>query len=184
MFGAGQFFDASVAIGYTVVYDSIDAERAVYGFVVRAEALGEFLHETYDDDQLLPQPMAGAEPNDSLLSITVRDPDGLTVFASPVRYPATLSAQDTLSADFGNLIVEATVRPDAASTLIIGGLPQSRIPLLVVLLLLTLGVGVAALIQLRKEHELQRLRADFVSGVSHDCSSPPGSRPMVPRPST
>ena len=40
------------------------------------------------------------------------------------------------------------------------------------LLLLTLGVGAAALVQLRREQRFQRLRDDFVSGVSHELRTP------------
>jgi signal transduction histidine kinase len=70
------------------------------------------------------------------------------------------------------MIIQAAIRPDAAAQLIIGGLPNSRLPLLAVLLLLTLGVGFAAVIQLRREQEFQRLREDFVSGVSHELRTP------------
>jgi two-component system phosphate regulon sensor histidine kinase PhoR len=83
-----------------------------------------------------------------------------------------LGAVDTLSADFGGMLVDVAVRPDAADRLIIGGLPQSRLPLLVALLMLTLGVGTIALILLRREQEFQRLRDDWVSGVSHELRTP------------
>jgi signal transduction histidine kinase len=39
-------------------------------------------------------------------------------------------------------------------------------------MLLTLGVGGAALVQLRREHQLARLRDDFISGVSHEFRTP------------
>src|SRR5438445_679571 len=41
-----------------------------------------------------------------------------------------------------------------------------------ILLALTAGLVVAALLQLRREYELSRLRADFVSGVSHELRTP------------
>jgi len=68
--------------------------------------------------------------------------------------------------------VQAGIRQDAASHLIIGGLPRSRIPLLLGLMLLTLGVGGAALLQLRRESQLARLQDDFISGVSHEFRTP------------
>jgi signal transduction histidine kinase len=55
---------------------------------------------------------------------------------------------------------------------VIGGLPNSRLPLLAALLLLTLGVGAVAFLQLRREQAFQRLREDFVSGVSHELRTP------------
>jgi signal transduction histidine kinase len=60
----------------------------------------------------------------------------------------------------------------AANTLIIGGLPQSRLPVLLGLIVLTAGLVVVAIVQLRREQELTRLRADFVSGVSHELRTP------------
>jgi signal transduction histidine kinase len=55
---------------------------------------------------------------------------------------------------------------------VIGGLPGSRLPLILGLLLLAAGVGAASLVQLRRERELARLRDDFVSGVSHELRTP------------
>jgi signal transduction histidine kinase len=70
------------------------------------------------------------------------------------------------------MVVQAGIRQDASSHLIIGGLPRSRIPLLLGLMILTLGVGGAALLQLRRERQLARLRDDFISGVSHEFRTP------------
>jgi signal transduction histidine kinase len=39
-------------------------------------------------------------------------------------------------------------------------------------MVLTLGVGLAAYLQIRKEQELARVRADFISGVSHEFRTP------------
>jgi signal transduction histidine kinase len=96
----------------------------------------------------------------------------MVLFASPASEPEHWAAVDALGPDFGTLVVEATVRPEAAGQLIIGGVPKARLPLLVFLLALTLGVGAAAIIQLRRELRFQRLRDDFVSGVSHELRTP------------
>jgi signal transduction histidine kinase len=63
-------------------------------------------------------------------------------------------------------------RPEAASRLVIGGLPASKLPLLLGLLGLTGLLALAALQQLRREHLLARIRADFVSSVSHELRTP------------
>jgi len=55
---------------------------------------------------------------------------------------------------------------------VIGGLPRSRLPLLVALFALTAGLIVIALFQLRREYDLSALRTDFVSGVSHELRTP------------
>ena len=73
---------------------------------------------------------------------------------------------------FGGLMAEVALRPSAIDKLFIGGLPRSRLPLLVGLLGLTAGLVVVAVWQLRREQELARMRAGFVSSVSHELRTP------------
>ena len=183
----GELMAETVAIGWVLSDDNDgdgdgddndnddrdgNSEDAVFGFVASASALSELFQEWYDDQQLLPQPIAGDAPNDSLLYVTVEAPGGLLVYASPIEYPTELAASAPVGVELGDLLVHAAIRPDAASTLIIGGLPNSRLPLLVALLLLTLGIGGFTFVQLRREQGFQRLREDFVSGVSHELRTP------------
>jgi signal transduction histidine kinase len=72
----------------------------------------------------------------------------------------------------GGLAYVVSLKPDAADRLVIGGLPRSRLPLLLGLLGLTAGLLLVAFTQLRREHELAGLRADFVSSVSHELRTP------------
>ncbi|MGH7481267.1 MAG: sensor histidine kinase [Longimicrobiales bacterium] len=164
-------FGGSVAVGYAVARNERGRAR-VMAFVVTADALAELFAERFRERQLLPDPIGGDLPNDSLLQVTVRAPDGRPIYRSPVDYPSTLSASRRLGPESGAMSVEVAIRPDQASQLIIGGLPNSRLPLLVTLLILTLGVGAAALVQFRQEARFQRLRDDFVSGVSHELRTP------------
>jgi signal transduction histidine kinase len=169
---AGDLLSQPVAVGYMVRQDPAGAPLGASAFVVSAEAMGELFREWYDDNDLLPEAIVGDLPNDSLLYVTVTDPEGSSFFASSVGYESTASASAPLDAELVNLSVQASVRSDAASQLIIGGLPNSRLPLLAVMLMITLGVGVAAFVQLRREQSFQRLRDDFVSGVSHELRTP------------
>lgn len=164
--GAG----ASV-VGYRLARDTLGGTR-VAGFVVPPEAFTELFAEWFDDTRLLPDPIGGGLPNDSLLTVSVRTATGPAIYTSPVDYPARLAVSDTLDGVGTGLIVDLAVRPDKASELIIGGLPSTRLPLLIALLFLTLGVGAAALVQFRRERHFQRLRDDFVSGVSHELRTP------------
>ena len=68
--------------------------------------------------------------------------------------------------------VRATVRPEFADQLIIGGLPRSRLPLILAMLALSAGLALVAVAQLKREGELARLRGDFVSSVSHELRTP------------
>jgi signal transduction histidine kinase len=89
-----------------------------------------------------------------------------------VAAPDLIVTADTLSYEFGGLVLEVGLRPDAASALVIGGLPRARLPLLLALMIMTVGVGIAAFRQIRKEEERAQGRDDFISGVSHEFRTP------------
>lgn len=168
---AGAILPDPVTVGYGLAKDSLGGVR-VMGFVTPANTLEELFAAWFSDRRLLPEPIGGQLRNDSLLHVAVTAGDGRIVYSSPVEYPTTLRARGTMPLRFDGLDVEVAVRPDQASQLIIGGLPSSRLPLLATLLVLALGLGGAALVQLRREARFQRLRDDFVSGVSHELRTP------------
>jgi len=169
---AGDFVELPVLTAYSVVYDRGGAARGIYGFVTKASAYEDLFARWFVARPLLPPAIAGDGSNESLLYVAVRTRDEAVAFESSIVYPTIYAARDSVGSDYAGLFVEAAVRPDVADHLIIGGLPRSRLPLIFALLLLTLGVGAAALFQLRREHQLARLRDDFVSGVSHELRTP------------
>jgi len=77
-----------------------------------------------------------------------------------------------LGPELGHLAVQLSLTPDAAWDLVIDGLPRSRRPYLIALLLLSGGLLLAALRVLLGERELARKRAEFVAGFSHEARTP------------
>jgi signal transduction histidine kinase len=67
--------------------------------------------------------------------------------------------------------VQLTLRP-AAQQLVTGGVPRSRLPLLLLLLAVTGALIVIANRLARRSQELAMLRADFTSSVSHELRTP------------
>ncbi|MBX6365399.1 MAG: HAMP domain-containing histidine kinase, partial [Gemmatimonadetes bacterium] len=63
-------------------------------------------------------------------------------------------------------------RPDAVGRLVGGGISRFAVSLPLAVLALSAVLVVVAMLQLRKEAELTRLREDFVSGVSHELRTP------------
>lgn len=163
---------ATDLVAYTLVHDREARPAGVYGFVSSFEGFHDLFARYCGEQALLPPALAGGQPNDSILSVAVYTPDHAVVYESTVRYPDSYAAADTVGAQWGGLVVRASLRPDVAENLLIGGLPTSRLPLVFGMLLVTLAVGAAALHQIRRENELARLRDDFVSGVSHELRTP------------
>jgi signal transduction histidine kinase len=104
--------------------------------------------------------------------VSVLGPSGVAIYATDTAAGPVFAATDTLGWVYGNLTVRAAVKAEAASTLLVGGLPASRLPQIGALLGLTLVLGTGALLLLRREQQLARLRDDFVSSVSHELRTP------------
>jgi signal transduction histidine kinase len=173
--GPGEVMDSTSVLFFNASLDETGEEgngRAIYIILAEAAAAGELFRSWYQDERLLPEAVAGSQPNDSLLHMAVRTLEEGPLFLSPLGNPDLAQNRDTLPLEYGSLLIEAGVRADAASALVIGGLPRSRIPLLLALMIMALGVGVAAYVQIRREEELARLRDDFISGVSHEFRTP------------
>jgi len=160
------------AVVYTVTQHPHHGPGAALGFEVDPAAFRPFYTMAEDKFPLLPRPLTGGVVYDSLASAVVTDAAGTELYRSTVQYPPTFAARDSVEAAMGSMRVQVTLRPDLEPLLIIGGMPRSRLPLLLALLGLSATLVVAALLLLRREYELSRLRADFVSGVSHELRTP------------
>jgi signal transduction histidine kinase len=125
-----------------------------------------------EPSSLLPPALIGPLPIDSILSISVATPTGIEVYRSPGWAPSWYSTQDTIEPRFGRLVMRVSLNTEFANMLIVGGLPRSRLPMLVTLIVIAAGLLTLALVQLRRQQELARLRTEFVSGVSHELRTP------------
>src|SRR5918992_348287 len=138
-------------LGLVVSRDLKGEPVVVYGFETDpAPFLAPTFQFIFKKNSLLPPSLVSAVTEDSVLAISVTDLEG----------------------HFGNLVLRVGLRPEYADRLVVGGLPRSRLPLLLGLFALTAGLLVVALLQLRRQQELVRLRTDFVSGVSHELRTP------------
>src|SRR5256714_4328838 len=171
---------ASRAIIYTVVNNHGGVPRTIVGLEEAAPGLEPLYTADEDRAPLLPRPLTGGVAYDSLGSVIVTEADGRELYRSPAQYAPTFSARDSFEHPMmGAMRVQVALRPDLAPKLVIGGMPRSNLPMLLSLLALTAGLVVAALLQLRREYELSRLRAGFVSGVSHGLRTPLAQIRMV-----
>jgi len=157
---------------YTVLRDSDGALRTALGFEAKPAALRPLVEQGTQKFPLLPRPLTGGVQYDSMGSVIITDRYGVEIYRSAVQYSSPFTARDTIGTDMGDLYAQATLRGAVADQLIIGGLPKSRLPLILGLLGLTAVLIGSALVQLRRESQLTRLRSDFISGVSHELRTP------------
>jgi signal transduction histidine kinase len=159
-------------VAYTVLRDKAGVLRTALGFDVDPASLRPVISSAIEKLPLLPAPLTGGVQYDSMGSIIITDRYGVELYRSAVQYTSPFTARDTLGTDMGDLYAHTTLRAEVADHLIIGGLPKSRLPLILVLLAVTAVLIGTALVQLRRESQLARLRSDFISGVSHELRTP------------
>jgi signal transduction histidine kinase len=163
---------------YAIRYAQHGAPLAAYGFTTCPRAIADgVLRDVMSTHALLPGSVTGGIANDSLLAVTVSDASGREWFRSarPTvvgAAPSPYASEVALDGAGVPLIVRAGLRASAPEILLVGGPPASRLPILLGLLALTAALASVALMQLRREHELARLRADFTSSVSHELRTP------------
>jgi signal transduction histidine kinase len=160
------------AAAYAVKYAEHRAPTAVYGFTTCPDVVGAAMIErVIARHALLPVSVTGGASNDSIMSISIRDADGRVIYQSARAQQSPYAASVPLE-QVGRLTVHAAIRPRAIQLLALGAIPETRVPWLVGLLVLTAAMVVVTVMQLRREHELSRLRADFISSVSHELRTP------------
>jgi signal transduction histidine kinase len=151
------------------VKDRFGVPIRIAGFTADASILSKAFEHIFTHTPLLPPTLAG--PRNELLALVVRGRNGVPVYSSGGA-AGSIASDASLDDPFGDLRYEIALKPASEDRLVIGGLPSSRLPLLVGLLILTAGLLAVALQQIRREHDLARLRADFVASVSHELRTP------------
>ncbi|HEU0301846.1 MAG TPA: HAMP domain-containing sensor histidine kinase, partial [Longimicrobium sp.] len=152
------------------------------------------LREVMRGPPLLPATLRPGFTNENALTLVVADAAGEVVFRSgvPVSVPrgrdgawmdakvGSLNPQSVppgivvegMGGLLAGLTARVSVRPAVAAETVSDGAPASRVPLLLAVFGLTLALFAVAVVQLRRQQELVRLRDDFVSGVSHELRTP------------
>ena len=162
-----------LAIVYGVRLARYGAPVAAYALVTCRDAFSAPLFDRVVARHAL-LPDAGREAdNASLVAVAVLDRDGRAIWRSAGDPADTTGVAATVAlARTDGLRVHAALRPSATRHLTSDVAPRARIGVLVALLALTIGLAAVAIVQLRREQELARLRADFTSSVSHELRTP------------
>ena len=156
---------------YTVM-PTIIGDTIIYAAEWTRESFLQILRSAMSDRGLLPAAFTRGRPVGDLVELQVTDAKGTTLFQTDSVHAWTLDDTASLGAQFGSMRVHAQIRPALAGTLVIGGLPRSRLPFLLALLVIAAALSFVAIQQIRREGELARLRADFVASISHELRTP------------
>ncbi len=159
---------------YVVSRDYDGSPLVTYGFESDARTFVQPLfRQVLQRSTLLPPSLLRGMERDSVLSVSASAPGGGHVFESAMdSFSSSSTVVDSLDERFGRMRLAVSLRSDIAPQLVVGGLPKSRLPILGILFALTVGLIIAAVMQLRRQQQLAQLRVDFVSGVSHELRTP------------
>ncbi len=162
--------------GHTFVVSRGNDERRAFGFEVDRQELGTWLRRSFERDNLLPQALGGGAITNEYVYLRFADSSDSVLFETTSRYDQDLriskSIQDEYNGVFSEHNVAASIDPAIAGSLVIGGLPRSRLPLLIAVLIMTVVLLVAAIRQLQRERAVINMRTNFVSEVSHELRTP------------
>jgi signal transduction histidine kinase len=157
------------------VFGRLDDGRLV-GFEVSLPTLSEWITRALGREPLLPPSLGQGRVENASLFMRIEDPGGVERYRTEKPRVGGLLARVGFGDAHGGIMegwtVETAIDPAAAPLLVIGGLPRSRLPVLLALLGVAAGLLFAAALLLRRERALQRLRADFITGVSHELRTP------------
>ena len=158
-------------IAYTLM-PTAWGDTMVYGAEYARAGLVDLLRDILDGKGLLPATFTSTSSNRDVIVARVADRSGASLFDSAPLETSPYGTKIETAPNFGALSLDVFVRPRQASVLVIGGLPKSHLPFLLGVLALAAALSVVAVIQLKRETELARMRSDFVANVSHELRTP------------
>jgi signal transduction histidine kinase len=178
-----QGFDVAIRVAEGWVHVFVYGATAggdLVGFEVDLSALRARLAAAVEREPLLPPSLANGHVSNEWLYLRLDDPTGRPLFAmrsdAEGALSSELAAERRLRSEGNGIldgfVVRTAVDVTAAPQLVIGGLPGSRVPAFATLLVVTAGLLVMAMLLLRRERAIVRLRSDFVSRVSHELRTP------------
>lgn len=167
--GASQTFVAAFA-------RDAKGKSELVGFQVNLAQLSYWFAAALTRQPLVPASLGHGKVTNDFVRVIVRDQRGAQVYrlgSAPMdNLSATKVFGDTYQKMFAGFTAQASIDPQIAQQLVAGGLPASRVRLFQILLLLDAALIVGAIVQLRREMALQKLRDEFVSSVSHELRTP------------
>jgi len=148
-------------------------DTIVYAIEFSPRTMGRLFGSIMDQQSLLPPALTRDLANREILAVELRDAAGRVVYRSePDVRMAEFVSEAHVPEAFGAFAVRVAVLPEVADMLVIGGLPRSRLPMLLGLLGLATALAFVAFGQIRRAAALTRTRTAFLAAVSHELRTP------------
>ena len=178
--GEGEIAAASFAIAgkpRTIVYGvSPDPARLALAFEVDPLDLTPWFRKALAVGPLIPSSEKDGKDRNTLVSLGLEDAWGREIFRSGGAFDPAFGISETITDPaagvFRGMTLRASIARSLAPRLVIGGLPRSRLPLLLATFAVASGLLASAILLFRRERALADLRSDFVSSVSHELRTP------------
>jgi len=148
-------------------------DTVVYAFEYPPASLDSIFTTVLSASDLLPASVVAGRANTEVLDVQVTDGIDRPLFLTDGDARGwDVSGTAELPPSFAGLKIRAQLRWEMAEAILIGGVPESRVPILLVILVLAIGLTVLAAVQLRREVRFAAERAGFVANVSHELRTP------------
>ena len=151
--------------------------HTLFGYVLDPSGMRGYIERALGKRPLLPESLAGGLVNNDMLFVEVLDPLKRPVYRANEQFEHEFAATKQFAPNPragipDGYAVRVSLDPYAASKLIIGGLPQTRLPLLLAALAAAVMLLVSAIWLFIRETAVMKLREEFVSQVSHELRTP------------
>jgi signal transduction histidine kinase len=147
-------------------------DTVVYAFEYPPESVDWMFNAVLSASDLLPASIVAGRENSDVLDVEVTDDIGTTLYRTRGAAHFDVEGTADLPPSYAGLRIRAQLKPEMAEQILIGGVPESRVPILLVILVLAIGLTALAAVQLRREVRFAAERAGFVANVSHELRTP------------
>jgi signal transduction histidine kinase len=156
----------------SLVFLAPGSDSTLYGFGVRVDTVRNWILYPVLTEAPLFVHEGAAFANDSAVALEVFDRAGRSVFKTTTPVNPAYASRYQLGDIWSGWSVSVSLQPAAAQTLLAGGLPDSPLSALILLLGVTAVLFAVALVLIWRMLALARLQTDFTSSVSHELRTP------------